>query len=455
MGWLRTLNPRQRLIIGSLTLVLVTAAALLTWTVTTTMRSMPSVSLLPTWTLEPPTATFTPAPPTVTLTPSPTPPFEASRAGDIARDISEARRLLPRWETPLTLVDLYDLSVVLYRRYEEQPPFPLPAEPLLRALEVWPEEETRLDVVSQAEETAALYMPRERQLYLRRDWEDSEEVLRTQVAYGYAHALPEQYGDLQRLRAEASLDHRLALDALAQGDALLTLWRYADVQPGSRRAKALTEMVAAAVLPRWQGENPTLEALARLPMELGSEFAAAIYETEGSQAMEEIMVRPPRTTEQLLHPERYGEGGAFTLLEPVAAEMAAGWEITQSWTVGQALMHFTLETWAGGTLTRTLDGWDGDLLQLWVGPEDEEVLLWQTRWDSREQAEAFAAQMSTLLPARIRGVREEPLPPNTPVGIWSEGRNGATFLRRRGEKVWLVWGTDRDAVHTLAGETRW
>jgi hypothetical protein len=455
MGWFRTLTPRQRLVIGGLALVLVAVAAFMTWTVTTTMQAMPDVSLLPTWTPGPPTPTFTPAPPTLTLTPSPTPPFEASRAGDIARDISEARGLLPRWETPLTLVDLYDLSVVLYRRYEEQPPFPLPAEPLLRALEVWPEGATRLDVVTQAEETAALYMPRERQLYLRRDWEGSEEVLRTQVAYGYAHALPEQYGDLQRLRGEASLDHRLALDALAQGDALLTLWRYADVQPGSRRAEALQEMVEAAVLPRWQGENATLEALARLPMELGSEFAAIVYETEGSEAMEEIMVRPPRTTEQILHPERYAEGGAFTVLEPATAEVEAGWVLTQSWTVGEALMRFTVETWAGETPTTTLDGWDGDLLQLWVNPEGEQVLLWQTRWDSREEAEAFAAQMSMLLPERIRGVREEPLPANTPVGLWWEGRNGATFLRRRLDKVWLVWGSDWDTVHTLAGETRW
>ncbi len=444
------MTPRQRGLLIGLGAVLILVLGAMGWTVWTSLRAMPTVSVIPTPTPVPtwtPTPTETPVP-TVT----PTPFFATGEAGEIARQVAAAREVLPRWETPLTFVDTYDLSVILYRYYRQTPPFPLSTRRTLTALDLWPAVEVETDPVAQAETIAAIYLPEERQLYLRRDWENSFRKMRSQAAYGYARALPEQYGDLARLRAEATtFDQRLALDAAALGDALVTFWRYAEVAPGSPGAEALLGLLEPAILPLWRESSPELEALTRLSLELGRDFAVARYEALGLSALDTVLRQPPRTTEQLLHPLAYEVHGDFTALAPLEPALDAGWTLTHTGMVGQALMRYTLEAWGDETMTTTVEGWDGDLLQVWAGPEGAKVVLWQTAWDEKYEAFGFEAQLPERLPARVPGyVRESQRPAAIPPGTWWEGRNGAAFAYRYQDRVWLVWGDDAGAVERSA-----
>lgn len=444
------MTPRQRRLLIGLGVVLVVVLGAMAWTVWTSLRTMPTVSLIPTPSPAPtrtPTPTLTPVP---TITP--TPFFETGEAGEIARQVAEAREVLPRWETPLTFVDTYDLSVILYRYYQETPPFPLSAQRMLTALDLWPAVDVEADPVSQAETIGAIYLPAERQLYLRRDWEDSFRKLRSQAAYGYARAFSEQYGDLARLRADAgSLDQTLALDAAALGDALVTFWRYADVEPGSPGAEALQGLLEPAILPLWRESSPELDALTRLSLKLGRDFAVARYEGEGLFALDLVLRQPPRTTEQLLHPLEYDEHGEFTALEPLEPALGAGWTLTHTGMVGQALMQFTFEAWGSETMTTTVEGWDGDLLQVWAGPEGADVVFWQTAWDSRFDAFNVEAQVAEYLPDRVSGyVREAQRPEDLLPGTWWEGSGGAAFFYRYLDQIWLVWGDEAETVEIVA-----
>ncbi len=430
-----------------MTLALFAVLGLLGWAVWTTLQDTPTLSLLPT-PLPGPTLTASP-----TLTPSPGPFFETAQAGVIAQEAAAARSLMPRWETPLTLLDTHDLSVILYHRYEAQPPFPLSDKETLQALGLWPDEDLQPDPVAQAKIAPALYFPEEGQLYLRRDWSGPHDTMQMLIAYGYALTLPDQYGDLQRLREDSSsLDQRLALEALSAGDALVTLARYRNVLPGSSEAAALLDKVAEATLPQWRGDAPILQRLSRLPLDLGRSFAVARYKTGGLPALDEAIRRPPPTTEQLLHPERYSSGEPLSALDAVSVSLGSRWTLTHTENVGEALMTFTLAEWSQGTLTTTAEGWAGDLLQVWEGPEGKEIILWQTVWDSNSQAEAFATQMEALMPGRIRELRPNPtVPAKLSPGKWWTSRWGAALLQRRGSRVWLLWGTDTKTVQTLGG----
>jgi hypothetical protein len=444
------LTVRQRRVLTVLIVVLLVVLGAMGWSVWTTMQAMPSVSLIPTPSPVP-TSTSTP-----TLTPvptvTPTPFLETGEAGKIAREVAEAREVLPRWETPLTFVDTYDLSVILYRYYQETPPFPLSARRTLEALALWPSVEVEANPVAQAENVAAMYLAEQRQFYLHRDWDDSFRKLRSQVAYGYARVLPEQYGDLARWRGEAtSIDRSLALDAIATGDALMTFWRYADVEPGSPGAEALQGVLEPAILPVWRRTSPELDTLTRFPLKLGRDFALTLYENGGLSALDAVLRRPPRTTEQLLHPLEYEKHESFTALDPLVPDVDTGWALTHTETVGQALMQLTLETWASETMTTSVEGWDGDLLQVWAGPEDNRVALWQTTWDSRYEASIFGEQAQALLPRRAPGyVRQAERPEGLPPGTWWEGSDGAAFLYRYLDRVWLVWGDDASTVEDVA-----
>lgn len=443
------LTAGQVAILLLLALATVAVLLLLRQAIQSAQQGLPTVSLLPT-----PTPGPTPTPtPTPTSTPTPTPYFTISMAGTLAREVAAARGVLSRWETPLTPVDAYDFSVILYRRYRTTPPFPLSQQPLLELLELWPLDATPApDPVAQAQLAPALYFPEEGLLYVRRDWPGEVAHIRTFVAYSYARALADQYGNLTRLQLEpSSFDRWLALEALAQGDALLSVWLYSEVEPGSAEANALVETIASAGLPQWRNGSPVLERLTRLPLQLGSAFAAARFAGGGTAAMDEALRRPARATRQLLEPETYATWTPQLVFDPLEVTLGREWRLGQTETVGAALMQFTLGEWSSGTVTPTLRGWNHDLLQSWEGPEGQRVVLWQTAWDSVENASHFFETVVPIAPTRLSGRATNTLrPEGVNWGRWWSREDEAIYLYRSVNRVWLLWGDDVTAVQTIA-----
>lgn len=478
MRWYHSLTQTQQRILSGLAASLVLVIGLLSWAVWQTVHQQAAYSPLPTPTPNPPTVevppilmltptltpTYTPsATPTATNTPTPMPTFDISEAGGIAAQISAARGTLPRWSTPLTLLNEHELHSALYQRYATTPPLALQIQPMLQALRLWFWDDARLDTRAHAARTAALYIPENEELYLRRDWDGPRDILDAQLAYGYARALPDQYGDLLRLLAETTtLDRRLALYAVADGDALIALWRYLGVQPNSAAAQAAFETIAQAQVIPWQSEDLLLDDISRLTLEMGRDFATAHYADGGLAALDAIVLRPPRSTEQLLHPERYSAGDEPVAIQPFAVALDATWSRVLKDTLGEAMFGLTLLEWSKGTLTaEDAQDWGNDLLQVWRDTEGHEVVLWHTAWDTAKTAGLFYGKMLGLMPRPLLPglVYDTTTPATLPPGRWwertgstatgSTGTQGAVFLYRRAQRVYIVWGNDAAAVETV------
>jgi hypothetical protein len=383
-----------------------------------------------------------------------------SEAGQIAADVVDARGILARWTTPLTLVDVFDMAALLRIYYQQEAPTLYRERHTLEALGLWPGR-VELDIVRQTAGTAALYVSEEAQIYLRSDWIGDPDITRLQLAYGYARALVDQHSDLLHLIQDAStLDQRLTLMAVSRGDALFALWRYANAAPDSQRASALTQLIAEATLPSWSvtgsavSYDPMLaQEITHLPLHLGVDFARARYAAGRLDALDEALRRPPRSTEQLLHPQRYAEGDEPLLLEPTIPMDAPGWALTHAETVGEALMGLTLSRWSTGeTGPKFVEDWGGDLLQRWEGPDQTQVVLWHTVWDSAQSAGRFYVAMRALLPQHVGGQRlpGTTTPPALLGGQWRVSEHGTTYIRRYTNHVWIVWGVDTAMVETLA-----
>jgi hypothetical protein len=346
------------------------------------------------------------------------------------------------------------MARAIYRHYQARPPLALRARPVLEALNLWFWDQLRLDVVAQAEEAAAFYVPQTEELALRRDWDGSLSTLETQLAYGYARALPDQYGDLLTLTDEApTLDRRLALLAIAEGDALVSTLLYRGLEPGSPEIDALQAEVAKAICPRWQLEDALLEDLTCLSFYLGSQFAITQYETGGTEALDKMILRPPWSTEQLLDHERYSASEQPVLLASLAPDVGADWILTTTDTLGQVMMDIAMTEWAGadgGDIE--VEDWGGDLLQVWAGPDAGRLVVWQIAWDNVGAAVRFYGEMTKLLPRPLVSglIRDTTATAGLPRGRWWSGGQGAAFLYRHIDTVYLIWGTDAELVEAAA-----
>ena len=458
MRWYRDLTARQRTILLALAWGVVLVVGALVWSVTSTLRaSQRALSV----TVDPSAAFVTPVPtprPTETPQPTPTatPTFDVTRAGTVALRVSEARQTLGGWGVPVTLVGSTGMARALYRHFRAWPlVLPLRAQGVLQMVHQWPWEKLRLDAVGQSHQVAAFYAPESGDLYLRRDWAGEQDLLLAQVAYGYARAVPDQVGDIIGLMKEtSSLDQQLALAALAEGDAWVTLQLVQGASVDVGEATSLEMWARAAVCPWWQMQDDALEALSCLPFDLGRAFAVARFRGGGLRAMDKALQRPPRSTEQLLHPERYAAHDEPLVLIPLEPELDAGWVLTQSETVGEALIGLILARWERqeASVWAGIPGWGGDLMQIWEDGTGQRVAAWHFAWDTSQAAVAFYRRLLDVLPrALVPGLMADTTTPfGLPRGHWWAGRQGAVFAYRRGAQVWLIWGADGEAVREIA-----
>lgn len=459
MRWYRDLTRRQRSVVVGLTIAVIAVIAALGWSVWMTLQASATLSPVstPDSDISPVSTPTPPSPPSPTPVPTPsstpTAPFEVSQAGLIAMEIAEARDSRTRWRTPVTLVDDHRLSVALYRRYQNWPPLPIQTRPLLEALNLWYWDDVRLDVIAHAQNTAALYIPELEELYVRRDWDGPSEIQEMQVAYGYARAQPDQYGDLLSLSSDASsIDRQIALSAVADGDALMAVWLFAGAAPGSRQAEKIERYVETAVLPLWQREDPLLNDLSGLAFSLGKDFAVERFESGGTEALDQAIIRPPRSTEQLLHPERYAAGDEPVPILPHEIDLGRRWILTQTETLGEALMGLAMVEWSNGELSPdVVEGWGGDRLQVWQHEDGSTVAMWQAVWDTTPDAYRYYHALQGLMPSPlVRGfASERTMPDSLPSGRWWVGTRGAVFLHRHGDRTWLLWGEDPEVVEEV------
>lgn len=193
------------------------------------------------------------------------------------------------------------------------------------------------------------------------------------------HALQDQYADLHGTLPETIGDfddRRMAFMSVLEGDATLVMVRY--LQELLPIGDALTD--AALPVPPIEGAAPVLRDQLVRPYVDGLALARTLYERGGWGALREAWSRPPRSTEQVLHPDklfageqpqevaiRWSPDGGRLLAEGVLGELLAGTLLGKD-----------------GTAT---EGWGGDLYRSW-DVNGGTLLVWRSTWDTpRDEAE--------------------------------------------------------------------
>ncbi|MGH2542857.1 MAG: hypothetical protein ACRDIB_08675, partial [Ardenticatenaceae bacterium] len=184
----------------------------------------------------------------------------------------------------------------------------------------------------------------------------------------------------------------------------------------------------------------------------GADFVAGIYgSTGGWSGVNEVYSRPPVSTEQVLHPEKFlsNEQPVIPELPELAGVLGRGWEVISENTMGEFLIRtYVEEHIERGAASIAADGWSGDRFALLNGPEAQRVFALLVRWDTPEDAEEFFETYEAFGDLAT-GVEAIASGGDSPSLLWV-GDKQAVMLDNSGADTLLVIGDSRPLVEMTA-----
>ena len=231
------------------------------------------------------------------------------------------------------------------------------------------------------------------------------------AAHELAHAYRALEGDYWTRVERAQLvdeDLAIAISCLAEGDAEI-IGQTIAVAVATGRSEALvladvlrsaerapSNIVAALANPMVRDVPLVLRETLITRYYIGQAFAAAVYRKGGWKALAEAFANPPRSTEQILHPEKYLGPGFddpthFEGGNPTAA-LGKGWRHLMTNTMGEfsVRVHLT-EALGRKRATQVAEGWDGVRYHVCETRGAPLFFGLVSTWDSEKDAEEFAA----------------------------------------------------------------
>ncbi len=283
---------------------------------------------------------------------------------------------------------------------------------LLRAIGLFPEGFSLQELAQSllASQIAGFYDPKARTLRCVESGILFEQ--RITLVHEIYHSLQDEYFPLDPYMkgeegAVKASDRDRARQAVVEGDAqYFTMSVYTPAHGDELRADllgqdpaeliglGLNQVLAQAAIPPFFADELTWPYLS------GARFIGALFESGGWPAVDRAFAQPPASTEQILHPRKYLDGGdpPLAVTAPVPP-FAHGFEELLRDTVGEARIAALVQNMGGGPVhaTRASQGWGGDQALVLRAPEGDELLIWRLRFDSERDGEQFVAAWRRVL----------------------------------------------------------
>jgi hypothetical protein len=286
-----------------------------------------------------------------------------------------------------------------------------------------------------AEQAAAYYDPGAKRMALA-NWL-TPELRRDALAHELVHALQDRLVDLDRFLGAAPDhgDEALARQALVEGEAV-ALSQDLALRRDGRDFAALPDVTDLAQAIRSSATGPVLArapAIVRtmliFPYASGVSFVHAFRQRHPWAALSAVYRDPPRSSAQILHPDRYLDRREDPLPVPLpdlSPVLPAGSRLLLEDELGEIGVAEVLRV--SPAELADASGWRGDRYLLWEVTTGPPALVAIILWDTEDQATAFARAYAPVL-ARKHGL--VPRPADGSVVTWSAPTTAFAIERRR------------------------
>lgn len=368
---------------------------------------------------EPPSPTATPEP-TGTVTPIPTPTFSAGnvilptvpvptptpntgnrfpRALDgAALQMNTVRQLSSETRVNREFISTEDLKGIMFGLFEESREEIEDDQLLYETLGLMDPGESLYDTLLtlNSEGILGFFHPNDKKLYVVQDSETFTPADERTYAHEYVHHLQEtNFNVKMKLDAtEENYDASRALRALLEGDATVAEFIYLNEHMESNEQEESEPPPSDALIETLNAAPYIAIRTFVFPYVEGVDFAVRLFQAAGGwDALNEALDKPPASTEQVLHVEKYlgGEPPIEIVMPKLLFIFGEGWELVRSDNLGEFFIRAWLEAdFSPQQAAIGSGGWGGDAYSLFKGPDGQSALVLAVTWDSDRDAEEFS-----------------------------------------------------------------
>jgi hypothetical protein len=220
------------------------------------------------------------------------------------------------------------------------------------------------------------------------------------LSHEYTHALQDQNFDLDTYYPIGSYDGDLARLSAVEGDAVMTMEKWADLNLNTYERTLIEIESIAQILTTVDSSSEgyyseILAEIAYFPYDEGHDFVREIYDIGGWEAVNDLYTdRPPLSTEHILHADKY-----LAYEPPLDIDFSGnttGFDLVFSTVVGEKMLMEVLDSSYMTSSWGNARGWGGDTFYHYASENDFLSVLC-TRWDSEGDAQQFYKDYESLL----------------------------------------------------------
>jgi hypothetical protein len=293
------------------------------------------------------------------------------------------------------------------------------------------------------EQVAGYYDPKTQEFYLA-DWIDLDGQ-KPVMAHELTHALQDQHFDLGRFEhwPKHDSDAELSVHSLIEGDASFLMMQYVMRNP-ARQLAFIKAMVGSGA-----GTSDQIEKAPRVmrdtllfPYFQGMTWVGQVYKRDGWDGVSAAFKNLPKSTEQILHAEKYyaHEEPQKVALRDISAALGKGWRMADNDVEGEWGYYLLLDEFLQSTdaSKKASEGWGGDRYALFLGPTKSDVLVaqktvWDTDVDAREFFDAYVRRTTKrygVEPAEVAAEGRQ---------VWKT-KEGGVIVEQEGARVIVLEG---------------
>ena len=299
------------------------------------------------------------------------------------------------------------------------------------------------------EQAAAFYDYDKKKLFVTDSTpsESQEPVL----AHEIAHAIADQNYNLGRFikQGRKSDDGSTARMAVMEGQATWLMSEVLARKMGQslKDSPALLQMMSgvtdngAGQFPVFDNSPLYLRQTLVFPYTKGMLFQHAAVDRDGQHGFAEVFLKPPLSTQQIIHPEKYFNNVQPTRPAVPDPHLPKDYKSLVGGTLGELEHGILLEQYVGKARSAELaPHWRGSTFELM---EDKKagrvVLLYASEWESEDAARQYFQAYRELLAKKWKQMT---VTAETPDSLTGTGDDGRFELRRKGAIVTSIEGLD-------------